>query len=115
MGELGNQREGKGEEAKGKRERGRGRGEAEEGKGKGKGKGKTRASSPVPPLPLFTFSLFLRACAELVALEFEIKTAAGKAKFTGGARDVATMFSQSFRNHATLDFSKRIGKCEVLH
>jgi len=103
MGELGNQREGKAKmgKAKGKRERERERGRL--------------VHLPLFPLPLFTFSLFLRACAELVALEFEIKTAAGKAKFTGGARDVATMFSQSFRNHATLDFSKRIGKCEVLH
>ena len=85
-----------------------------------RGQGKTGIGNRKPlnrssPVPRFPFFPFLRACAELVALEFEIETAAGKAKFTGGARDVAAMFSQSFRNHATLDFSQRIGKCEVLH
>jgi hypothetical protein len=38
--------------------------------------------------------VFLGAGAELIALEFEVETAASQAQFTSGARDVAAVFAQ---------------------
>jgi hypothetical protein len=67
-------------------------GEGEQGNRGNKGdrgnraKGKRKASK----------SRKLGAGAELVALEFEIETAAGEAEFASGAGDVAPMLSQSF-------------------
>ena len=44
------------------------------------------------------------AGAQRITPEFELKTAAREAEFTCGARDVATVSAQRFRNHLPFEF-----------